>query len=342
MEYARIAARRFGSEHHEYYVTPDDLVSAIPKVAAHYDQPFGNSSAVPAFYCASMAREDGIGKLLAGDGGDELFGGNSRYVKQRVFALYEGIPGIARLHVIEPMLLQVPGVDKVPLLRKAASYVRQAKMPMPGRMNTYNLLMRIGVETVFTPDFLASVDTAEPEARQRETYESCAAGSLVNRMLAYDWIYTLANNDLPKVCGATELAHVAVGFPLLADELVDFSLRLQPRLKLNGFKLRWFFKEALRGFLPDEIITKKKHGFGLPFGVWAVGHEPLRALAAASLADVVTNGFVRREFVDDLIDKLLPEHPSFYGEMLWILMMLGQWLRVHAGTEPATVTPNAD
>src|SRR4030095_11801099 len=136
---------------------------------------------------------------------------------------------------------------------------------------------------------------------QRETYESCTAGSLVNRMLAYDWIYTLADNDLPKVCGATELAQVAVGFPLLADELVDFSLRLDPPLNLNGFKLRLFLKEALRGFLPDEIITKKKHGFGLPFGIWAAGHEPLRALAAASLADVVSNGFVRREFVDDLI-----------------------------------------
>ncbi|MDE2083099.1 MAG: asparagine synthase, partial [Burkholderiales bacterium] len=85
MAYARIAAQRFGTEHHEYYVTPDDLVRAIPAVAAHYDQPFGNSSALPAYYCAKMAREDGVTRLLAGDGGDELFGGNARYAKQRVF-----------------------------------------------------------------------------------------------------------------------------------------------------------------------------------------------------------------------------------------------------------------
>ncbi len=69
MAFARIAAKRFGTEHHEYYVTPDDLVRSIPAVAAHYDQPFGNSSALPAYYCAKMARADGVSRLLAGDGG---------------------------------------------------------------------------------------------------------------------------------------------------------------------------------------------------------------------------------------------------------------------------------
>src|SRR5574343_296291 len=69
MEYARIAARHFKTEHHEYYVTPADLVRSIPAVAAHYDQPFGNSSALPAYYCAKMAKEDGVSRILAGDGG---------------------------------------------------------------------------------------------------------------------------------------------------------------------------------------------------------------------------------------------------------------------------------
>ena len=85
MDYARIAAKHFGTDHHEHYVTPAELVSAIPKVAAHYDQPFGNSSAVPAYICATVARDHGVRKLLAGDGGDELFGGNTRYAKQKIF-----------------------------------------------------------------------------------------------------------------------------------------------------------------------------------------------------------------------------------------------------------------
>lgn len=94
MEYARIAARHFKTEHHEYYVTPDDLVRSISAVAQYYDQPFGNSSALPAYYCAKMAREDGVGKILAGDGGDELFGGNTRYAKQKIFGYYDSLPAL--------------------------------------------------------------------------------------------------------------------------------------------------------------------------------------------------------------------------------------------------------
>ncbi|MDX9838297.1 MAG: asparagine synthase-related protein, partial [Azoarcus sp.] len=102
MEYARIAAKHFGADHREYYVTPDDLLDGIPHVATHYDQPFGNSSAVPAWICAARAREDGIDKILAGDGGDELFGGNTRYAKQRIFGWYDSIPAALRRGLLEP------------------------------------------------------------------------------------------------------------------------------------------------------------------------------------------------------------------------------------------------
>ena len=88
MEFARITARHFRTLHHEYYVTPEDLVRSIASVATHFDQPFGNSSALPAYYCATMAQKDGVTRMLAGDGGDELFGGNTRYAKQRVFGWY--------------------------------------------------------------------------------------------------------------------------------------------------------------------------------------------------------------------------------------------------------------
>jgi len=107
MEFARIAARRFGAEHHEYYVTPADLVQSMADVAGHYDQPFGNSSVLPAFYCAKMARDDGVTRLLAGDGGDELFGGNSRYAKQRIFGWYDQVPGALRSSLVDPA--QQPG-----------------------------------------------------------------------------------------------------------------------------------------------------------------------------------------------------------------------------------------
>jgi len=94
-------------------------------------------------------------------------------------------------------------------------------------------------------------------------------------------------------------------------------------------KLRWFFKEALRGFLPQETITKKKQGFGLPFGVWATEHRGLRSLAEDSLYSLGSRGIVRPEFVESLLTEHLATHPGYYGEMVWILMMLEQWLQAH-------------
>jgi len=329
MAYARIAARQFGTEHHEYYVTPADLVRSIGEVAASYDQPFGNSSALPAYYCARMARDDGVAKLLAGDGGDELFGGNSRYAMQRIFSWYGLLPGAVRRGLMEPVLGR-PSARRVPLVRKAAGYVEQARVPMPDRLQMYNLLRRLGTDEVLTPAFLARIDLGDAIRQQRGVWSQAEATSQIDRTLAFDWRYTLAESDLPKVRGTTQLAGIGVGFPFLDEALLAFSMRLPAHYKLKGLKLRWFFKEALRGFLPDEIITKKKQGFGLPFGVWLTRHPALKKVATDSLASLSVRGIVRSEFIATLIDKRLYEHPGYYGEMVWILMMMEQWMQGHA------------
>ena len=327
MEYARIAARHFSTRHHEYYVTPDDVVAAIPQIAAIFDQPFGNASAVPAFYCARMAKEDGLSRLLGGDGGDELFGGNERYAKQYIFSLYDRIPYALRRGGIEPAIFGIPGGASLSLVRKARSYIEQASVPMPARTETYNLLERYGHGEVFTREFLATSDPGQPLFLLNETYHQAHAQSLINRMLAFDHKFTLADNDLPKVVKACELAGMEAAFPFLNDEMVAFSARLAPRLKLKGTKLRYFFKEALRDFLPDEIITKQKHGFGLPFGVWLQHHKPLQALAADSLSDLKSRHIVRADFIDKLLGQHLDEHAGYHGTMVWVLMMLEQWFR---------------
>lgn len=327
MAYARIAARHFSTRHQEYYVTPDDVVAAIPQIAAVCDQPFGNASAVPAFYCARMAKADGLDRMLGGDGGDELFGGNERYAKQHIFSLYERIPAALRNGLLEPITLNMPGSQRVKLLRKARSYIEQASIPMPARLETYNLLERYGYEQVFTRDFLTMIDVREPLAALTDTYRQTDAKSLINQMLALDLKFTLADNDLPKVVKACELAKMDVAFPFLDDEMVAFSARLAPQLKLKGTKLRYFFKEALRGILPDEIITKPKHGFGLPFGVWLQRHKGLQTLAADSLSSLKARNIVRPDFIDRLLGQHLKEHAGYHGTMVWVLMMLEQWFR---------------
>lgn len=328
MQYARIAAKHFGTEHHEHYVTPDELLEGIPAVAAHYDQPFGNSSAVPAWICARKARADGIEKMLAGDGGDELFGGNVRYRKQRIFSWYERVPAPLRSAVLEPLLGDGP-LGRVWPLSKGASYIVQARTPMPDRLEMYNMLSRIGVSNIFEPAFVDAIDAERPLDAQRERWRETRAQALINNILAYEWKYTLADNDLVKVLGTTELAGVDVGFPLLSDELLDFSASLPPEWKLKGLTLRWFFKEALRGFLPEEIIKKKKHGFGLPFGHWVLEHAGLKTLVGDALHAFAKRGVVRPGFVNELLTHRLPEYPGYYGEMAFILTVLELWLERH-------------
>lgn len=333
MEYARLAARHFGCEHHEYYVTPDDLLASIPAVARHHDQPFGNSSALPAYYCARMARQDGCTKILAGDGGDELFGGNSRYAMQRILSLYGALPGGLR-SLIEPFCGDDSLLRKIPGLRQATGYVRHSRIPMPDRLQSFNLVMRLDPAKVLSSSFLNAVDLGEPLRHMQSTWKECKAGSLINRMLAYDWRYTLADSDLPKVRGAAAMAGIDVGYPLLEDCFTDFSMKLDPEWKLKRLKLRWFFKEALRGFLPDEILSKKKHGFGLPYGPWMASNPELRKLARESLHALAGRGVVQEHFVDTLLEQHLPEHPGYYGEMVWILLMLEQWLE---GQDPLRI-----
>lgn len=329
MAYARLAAKTFGTEHHEYYVTPDDLVEGIPRVALHYDQPFGNSSALPAYYCARYANDQGVSRLLAGDGGDELFGGNARYATQRIFNWYGKLPRLLRTGVLEPLL--PPGsYPNIALLRKGAGYISQARDPMPDRLRHYNLLQRLGIDQVLSPSLLTLVDRDAPLQQQRAVWAAARADTDLDRMLAYDWRYTLAESDLPKVRETTRLGGVSVGFPLLDQGLLDFSMRLPTDYKLKGNQLRWFFKEALRGFLPDEIIRKSKHGFGLPFGVWALQHPGLKKLATQSLDSLAGRGLVQPAFLRTLLATHLPAHPGYYGEMVWILMMLEQWLQQHA------------
>ena len=163
----------------------------------------------------------------------------------------------------------------------------------------------------------------------RDTYQRTTSDSYINRMLHLDLKFTLADNDLRKVNRMCHLAGVAVHYPLLDEEMVAFSASLPDSLKVNGFKLRYFFKQALKDFLPAQTLTKSKHGFGLPFGLWMQTHAPLRDLAYDSLTDFRSRGYVNSAYIDQLIAQHRTGHASYYGVMIWVLMMLEQWLKAH-------------
>ncbi|MEQ1530354.1 MAG: asparagine synthase-related protein [Methylococcales bacterium] len=327
IDYARIAVQHFHTQAHEYYLTPDDTVAAIPDIAAYYDEPFGNSSALAAYYCAKMAKENGIKLLLAGDGGDELFAGNERYARQLLFDGYQKIPAPLRKTTSAIFQGLPEALLQNKLLFKAKRYIDQANIPLPDRLQDYNFLHRHAVQEIFNADFISHIDSKQPLQGLRDCYHRPEQASTLNRMLYMDWKSTLHDNDLVKVNKMCEMAGVDVCYPLLSQEIVDFSCRIPSDLKLKGQQLRWFYKQAMTDFLPEQIINKSKHGFGLPFGIWLKDHQPLMQLAYDSINDLKRRHYFRPEFLDHAITMHQSIHASYYGELIWILMMLELWLQ---------------
>jgi asparagine synthase (glutamine-hydrolysing) len=325
IEFANIAVQHFNTRQHEYYVTPEDTVNAVPLIASYYDEPFGNSSALAAYYCAKLAKENGIKRLLAGDGGDEIFAGNERYAKQMLFEHYHQLPGFVA-NALETCLNRLPGsLANRTIPFKAKRYIEQAKAGMPDRLQDYNFLHRHDPADIFNGDFLAQVDTLAPLQQLRDCYQTPKEASTLNRMLYLDWKTTLHDNDLVKVNRMCELAGVEVCYPLLDQRIVNLSCRIPSANKLNGQKLRWFYKQAMTGFLPSQIINKSKHGFGLPFGIWLKDHQPLKELAYDAIHNLKKREYFKPEFLDHAIDMHQSVHAAYYGELIWILMMLELW-----------------
>ncbi|MCQ8127192.1 asparagine synthetase B family protein [Methylomonas rivi] len=327
IEYANIAVKHFNTRQHEYYVTPEDTVAAVPLIASYYDEPFGNSSALAAYYCAKLAKDNGVTRLLAGDGGDEIFAGNERYAKQMLFDHYHRLPGFAKL-ALEAGLYRLPQAlaeSKIPF--KAKRYIEQAKTPMPDRLQDYNYLHRHDINDIFQAGFLAQIDVAEPLQLLRDCYRRPENASTLNRMLYLDWKTTLHDNDLVKVNRMCEMAGVEVYYPLLDQRIVDLSCRIPSMDKLKGQKLRWFYKQAMADFLPDRIINKPKHGFGLPFGIWLKDHQPLKELAYDAIQALKKRDYFQPRFLDHAMEMHQSIHAAYYGELIWILMMLELWFQ---------------
>ncbi|MCD6705033.1 MAG: asparagine synthase-related protein [Thiobacillus sp.] len=325
MEYARCAAERYGSRSHEYYLKPADIATAIPIIAREYDEPFGNDSAAPTYFCARAAREAGFENMLAGDGGDEIFGGNARYAKQRLFEAYARLPAVLRRGLIEPVA-NAPGLSNRFPLSKLKSYVAQAHVRLPLRLESYNFLHRTPLDQIFAADFIRAVDPSSTDAALNEVYARTSSDHYINRLMHLDLKFTLADNDLRKVGAMTEAAGIEVHYPLLDDRLVAFANHLPVDYKVRGQKLRWFFKKALDDLLPEKIINKSKHGFGLPFGVWSTQYAPLGDLVGDSLSDFKKRGLIQPAYLDHMLAMQRGQHASYYGVMIWVVMMLEQWL----------------
>jgi len=331
LEYARIAARHYQTNHHECIVSPADAFTAIEKIVKAYDEPFANASAVPAYLCAKLASERGIDVLLAGDGGDELFGGNERYAGDQIYALYGKLPRLLRRWIIEPAVFASPFSPS--LIKRAQKYIKRSYMPNPERF----CIIRHGVLEGFSMEEVLATGMPIPPDRLsilRAHYDAAPAKSELNRLLYVDIKMTLGDEDVPKVVRTAEIAGISVRFPYLDHMLAEFSGRLPAGLKVRGLEKRYLFKRATRSLLPPAILRKKKHGFGLPIGLWLKTDAKLRDFSRNVLLDPRTyqRGYFRREFIEKIISSFDADHTPYsinFGEVIYEFMMLELWHRYH-------------
>jgi asparagine synthase (glutamine-hydrolysing) len=329
IEYARTTAKHFRSRHHELCLSPQDAIDAIPKVIEYYDEPFANSSALASYHCALLAKRSGVQTLLAGDGGDELFAGNERYASDQKFSRYQSIPGWLRRNVLEPAARLLPTDGG--LLSLPRRYIRRANIPNPRRIFSYSVFLSTDPEEIFELGFLEQTPSTQWMNIAERHFNEAEASSELNRMMHLDVKIILGDNDLKKVSGTAEIAGVRVRYPLLDRRLAEFSGTIPTGLKMKGSAKRYIFKEAMRGILPDAVLFKKKHGFGVPIGDWLLHNPGLKSLAQDVLNDPRTRqrGYFRTDFYDRVASLHRSDHPGFYGEVIWYLVALELWHRHH-------------
>ena len=333
MRFARIAARHFGSQHYEYFVKAEDVRDSLPVLLDSFDEPFANASAIPTYCCAKLAKQCGVNVMYAGDGGDELFAGNERYGTQRLFDYYGRIPAWLRKGVVEPVMGAVADYVGGRYPRGVMKYIRRANIPYPQRLTSYGLFNIIPTADLLSDDLNKAIGRAyDPYSPLAFHYFQAPAETELDRQLYVDLKLTIGDNDLFKVTRMTQAAGIAVRYPFLDHHVAELAAIVPADMKMRGRELRTFFKEAYADLLPEATRKKTKHGFGLPIPVWLKTDKQLHEM----MLDLVLSpkslqrGYFQQKALETIVERHRHDESSFYGTILWNVMILELWHRRHA------------
>lgn len=315
---ARRVAALFGTDHHELHVRGADIADVVERLVQHHGLPFSDAANIPLYLLGREVRED-VKVVLQGDGGDELFGGYSRYTTL-------SFPATSRL------LAKGLGIVNSAMPHTAAYYRRRryarALAPRdPAQIMALLLTEEDALdhpEDVFKPAFREEVLRGDPFMRYRECRTLVAHAPLLDQMFLLDAMIILPDIFLEKVDRATMAVGLEVRVPFLDADLVDFCLALPGRDKVRRGRKKWLLKEALRGIVPDEVLFGKKKGFSVPYGEWL--RDPLAPLFHDHLACFEAR--FPEVFSGDSVRAMLAAHQS--GErsrafLLWKLLNLMIW-----------------
>ena len=315
---ARRVAAHFGTDHHEIHIRGGDVAQIVETLVFHHDMPFSDAANIP---LALMARELGgrIKVVLQGDGGDELFGGYSRYFSLARYRL---------LHTLARLLRPLQGLTpKNAFHFRARRYLRA--LAAPDLATTMALLLTsedrsLQPAAVFAAPLRARVEQYDPFARHREVLARFEGFDRMNQMSFMDLLVTLPDTFLEKVDRATMACSLEVRVPFLDHDVVDFAVGLPGAAKTPGGSKKWLLKAALEGIVPPEVLHGPKMGLEVPYGRWLQG--PLKPLFFDHLAK-----FVRRHpaVLDEAQVRRLHANTAAGGKddsyMLWKVLNFMIW-----------------
>jgi asparagine synthase (glutamine-hydrolysing) len=263
LKYARLAAKHFQTEHHEFIVTPD-LVETIDELVWHFDEPFADPSSLPTFMVSKMAR-DYVTVVLSGDGGDELFAGYTRYVTDKKRSGLEKLPRSLRENLLKPLS------EKLPHGAKGKNYLYNASLDAIDRyIDSISHFNNLRKNALYSPEFLSKLngDFARGEETFRRIANSISTGNPTDNLLYLDSKTYLPSDILTKVDRMSMATSLEARVPLLDHKLIEFVTQIPTDLKLKGLETKYIFRQAVRGIVPDEILDRPKQGFGVPINEW--------------------------------------------------------------------------
>jgi len=324
LPYARLVAQRFATDHHEEILEPD-VRAILPDIVRAFDEPFADSSAIPT-YVVAQATARHVKVALSGIGGDETFGGYPRYLGLRVSALHGKLPRWLR-HAARALAVRLP--DSASSRNRADWARRFTAEPDAAPGDRYIGWTRFfgdaALASLVTPALAAHLGAGVDELQQR-AFATGGHGDPVDGAFRVDLAAYLPDDLLTMADRMSMASSLEVRAPFCDHRLIEESLRLSPRSKMPGGRLKGLLKAAFAGVLPNEVLAHRKQGFMIPLGEW------LRRDLRPTLDDLLAPDCVRARglFEAGAVEVLKREHLSgarTHADRLWTLMMLELWMR---------------
>ncbi len=322
LKYARLAAKHFETDHHELIVTPD-VCGLVDELVRHFDEPFADSSSIPTYLVSKLARNH-VKVVLSGDGGDELFGGYTRYAIDQSRNGFSRLPGVLRKGLMQPLSRRLPHGAR------GRNFLHNVALDRVERYaDNVSIFNDLAKPALYAGDFWRALDGSQtPAERFRSLAARVSTGEHLDALLYLDSKTYLPGDILTKVDRMSMAVSLEARVPLLDHKLIEFVGRIPARLKMRGAESKYIFKRAVRGLVPDEILDRPKQGFGVPINEWL--NRELRERIRDTFADARTRS--RGHLNYSHVDVLLDEHERGrrdHSPALWSLFILELWQRTY-------------